>query len=327
MTASIRNSTYIKNIVRLGRPKFLFYSGLMQSIGAAAVYNVAGVYSLSRFAVGVGLGWVLHVATHYVNEYFDFEADKINDNYTSWTGGSRVLVDGGVAQSVAITLGILLSIFFLGSIGILMLFAADVLGPQPHRLAAAGAIALVFSWMYSAPPIRLIKRGLGEATVATVLCLMLPAGAAILQIGYVPALVWMLAPPLFMIQFARMLVMNIPDAASDFRAGKLTLVVRIGRTNAARLHNALQLAAYVTLILLWVAGYYPPIAALLLLATAPLAFDQARRMARGDAENPLAFQALASNALRHVVASAVAILVGLVLHGLFWPLLSSGTLV
>jgi len=299
--------------IRLGRPKFLFYSALMQGIGVATVQHLTGRASLARFAVWVGFAWLLHLSTHYANEYFDLEADLANTTFTSWTGGSRVLVNREVSPRTSLAIAMLLSGLYAGGLLLLANVLPDALGPRPWLLVGAGLAALALSWSYSAPPIRLTARGLGETTVATVLCIMLPSGAAILQVGYVPSLILWLAIPLYLLQFARMMIMNIPDARSDARTGKRTLVVRLGPKVTLVTHNALQLAGYGLVPILWMVGKYPTPAALLLLLTAPLGALQALRMARGDARDPQSFQRLASTALWHVVSTALAVLVGVLI--------------
>lgn len=301
----------LSKFVRLGRPKFLFYSGIMQTLGVAAVVFANGRVSLDHYAFGVMMGWVLHLSTHYVNEYFDYNADIANEDFTSWTGGSRMLVEGAIPRQVALIAGIGFSALYGGILMAMYFFLPTILGPNPTLLISTAYLALAIAWMYSAPPFRFVRLGLGEVTVATVLCIMLPAGASIWQVGYVEPLIWWIAIPLFQIQVARMMIMNVPDARSDRATGKYTLVVRLGPSRAAWLHNLLQVSAYTCLVLLAALGKIPSVPALLLAATAPIALQQMRRMANGDAENRDRFQVLASAALLHVIVSALAVIVGI----------------
>ncbi|MFM5917411.1 MAG: prenyltransferase [Novosphingobium sp.] len=286
----------------------------MQTLGVAAVVLATGRLTPSHYVIGVVMGWLLHLSTHYVNEYFDYAADIANEDYTSWTGGSRVLVEGALPRRVALIAGIGFSSLYAGIFLALYLVAPSVLGPNPSLLVSTAFMALAIAWMYSAPPIRFVRLGLGEVTVATVLCIMLPAGASIWQVGYVAPLIWWIAIPLFQIQVARMMIMNVPDARSDRETGKYTLVVRLGPARAAWLHNALQVSAYTCLVLLALVGKIPPIPAILLALTAPIAVRQMRRMANGDAEDRRRFQALASTALQHVILTALAAIVGILVQ-------------
>lgn len=313
---TVRTGPDLAQVVRLGRPKFLFYSALMQGIGVATVFSTTGTMSPGRLVIGVLLGWLLHLATHYANEYFDLEADLANTTFTSWTGGSRVLVNREVRPETSLRLAVGLSASYAGALLLLWGMAPDVLGPRPDLLVAAALCALAVSWSYSAPPIRLTARGFGETAVATVLCVMLPSGAAILQIGTVPPQVLWLGAPLFLLQFARMMIMNVPDARSDARTGKRTLVVRLGPARTVWLHNALQATGYGLLVVLWSIGEYPTLPAALLLLTAPLGVRQAVWMAQGYAGDRDRFQRLAAGALQHVVSTALAVLAGMLLTGL-----------
>ena len=301
----------IADFIRLGRPKFLFYSAIMQTLGVAAVVLMADFFSFEHYLIGVALGWLLHLSTHYVNEYFDYEADVANEDFTSWTGGSRVLVEGAIPRPIALLAGISSSLLYALAFLALYLTKPALLGPSPPLLVATGYAALVVAWMYSAPPVRLVRLGLGEVTVATVLCIMLPAGASILQVGYVVPVIWWIAIPLFQIQVARMMIMNVPDAKSDQASGKNTLVVRLGAARTAKVHNALQCSAYASLLILSLFGKIPVIPAILIALTFPVAVRQMQRMNQGGVEIPDRFQTLASTALRHVILSAIAAIAGI----------------
>ena len=78
-----------QSVLKLGRPKFLFYSAIMHGVGVAAAYASTGHFDLPLFLVAQGFVTTLHLATHYCNEFFDLGADRMNATFTRWTGGSR----------------------------------------------------------------------------------------------------------------------------------------------------------------------------------------------------------------------------------------------
>src|SRR5215211_3456971 len=130
-------------------------------------------------------------------------------------------------------------------------------GVQTFLLIAA---ALVLSWMYSAPPLRLHSRGLGELTTALLVAGMTPLVGFYLQTGRV-GLPLLGVLPLCCLQFAMLLTIEFPDAAGDASVGKRTLVVRLGGARAARLLGLLLLAAYAGLPLLVALGLPAHVAA------------------------------------------------------------------
>ena len=143
----------------------------------------------------------------------------------------------------------------------------------------------LLAWCYSAPPIRLHSRGLGELTTALIVPLLTPLIGFYLQAGRLARLPFLAAAPLCCFQFAMLLAIEFPDVAGDRRVGKRTLVVRWGAPTAARLYQIALLLAYGLLPLLVLAGL-PPLAAGAVAALLPLALWQVWRIARGDWQQP-----------------------------------------
>lgn len=261
-----------QSLVRLGRPQFLLYSGLLVTLGSALAVRLGHSFSLTSMLRVLVLVWTNHLITHYVNEFFDLEADRANLSPTSWTGGSRVLVDGHLSPKTAIYVAVALS--FLSVVQALTL--------EPHVRSVAWA-GLVLAWGYTAPPLRLNYRGLGELTVATVLLLLVPLIAAQIQgVTDLAAYPWPFLVPAFLVQLVRMGVMNMADRDGDVRVGKRTAVVRMGLAAAERVHALGQ-----GLALAWaVVGAFvfeiPTSLVVLLLMTSPLAVWQVVRVLRGD---------------------------------------------
>jgi 1,4-dihydroxy-2-naphthoate octaprenyltransferase len=90
-------------------------------------------------------------------------------------------------------------------------------------------VALVLSWEYSAPPLRLHSSGLGELAVALVVTALVPFFGFYLQApDLVGVRVLLLAvAPLCCLQFAMLLAIEVPDAVGDRAVGKRTLVVAL----------------------------------------------------------------------------------------------------
>ena len=89
--------------LRLSRPLFLLGGVLLYALGALiARYQGAaldwGVYGSGQLAVTA-----LQLMTHYLNEYWDVEADRLNHNRTPFSGGSGVLVRGELTRKTAFT--------------------------------------------------------------------------------------------------------------------------------------------------------------------------------------------------------------------------------
>jgi 1,4-dihydroxy-2-naphthoate polyprenyltransferase len=259
--------------VRLGRPQFLLGGFVLYGLGGALAVAGCAAFDPWRYGWGQLVVTATQLMTHYANDYFDLEADRANLTPTRWSGGSRVLPDGALAPEVALRAS--RALLVIAAVAASVMARRVGLGPL---LLAAAMIGL--AWGYSAPPLRLCARGLGELTTALVVTLLVPLLGYDLQAG-------VLAPPIFFaaalpcaLQFAMLLAIEFPDAAGDAAVGKRTLVVRLGALPAARLYAATTLAAFGALPLLARAGLPARVAAAPVLL-APLAIWQSVRVARG----------------------------------------------
>jgi 1,4-dihydroxy-2-naphthoate polyprenyltransferase len=303
MTEVARLGAFLK----LGRPQFLIGGLLLFALGS----------TLAR-AQGVGINWQRYLwgqatitaaqwMTHYSNDYFDLAADRANSTPTRWSGGSRVLVSGLVAPRAALAASIVL--------GAVALFAACMLATLPDSPRLVLPIALliiVLSWGYSSPPLRLLSRGLGEATTAFVVTLLTPLLGFYVQSGTLRSLLFLACFPLCCLQFSMLLTIELPDAAGDAEEGKRTLVVRRGAEWGARCSAALLVVAFGSLPIGCVLGL-PPRIALFAALLAPLGVWQAIRLARGAFRDPKQWESLALCSVVLVAATTVAELIAALL--------------
>lgn len=285
--------------VRLGRPLFLVGGVVMHALGVAmSVYGGAPL-DVTALVWGQIAISATQLMTHYANDYFDLEADRANHSPTRWSGGSRVLPGGGLSPQVALVAALALACIALGAALVLALVAHT--GPLTLPLLAA---ALALAWGYSAPPLRLNARGIGEAATALIVPGLTPLVGFYLQAGHLAALPLLAIIPLACLQFAMLLAIEFPDVEGDRAAGKHTLVVRLGASRAARLYVAVLVAAYLALPLLVAAGLPSPVA-LAAALSAPLAGWQVWRITRGDYDRPVRWEALAFVSVALLVSTAL----------------------
>lgn len=251
-------------LLRMTRPAFLLLTVVACVLGTATASACGCGLDLPLALGAMALAVLAHAAGNVLNDLHDARngADAANtQGLFPFTGGSRLIQNGLVneRQTADLAKGLLL---FLLPAGLLL---AVKVGGGVLWLGAAG---LLLAWAYSAPPLRLMSRGLGELTVALVWFLVV-VGADYVQrrqFFIIPAS----AAAGFALMVASLLLVNgFPDAAADARVGKRTLVVRLGATPAALLYAALVLAAHAWLALsVW--WLIPPRPALWGLVSLPL---------------------------------------------------------
>lgn len=248
-------------LIRLGRPLFLGGGFILFGLGAV----VAGKpIDLWRYIIGQCAVTAFQLMTHYANDYFDYEADQANQTPTKWSGGSRVLPAGELPRHVALVAAIVLAV--------LGLIATAALGSKLL------VVIVVLAWIYSAPPLRLCARGLGELDTALVVTVLVPLLGFQLQGGGATNMLALTIVPLALLQFAMLLAIEFPDAVGDAMTGKRTLVVRLGARRAAWLYVAITLLAFIWPAIAYACGLPGHVAAVMAVP-APIAIWRVVRIA------------------------------------------------
>jgi 1,4-dihydroxy-2-naphthoate octaprenyltransferase len=283
--------------IKLGRPLFLGGGFLMFALGAAIAYASGHAIEVTRYVLGQSIVTAFQLMTHYANDYFDYEADRLNTTPTKWSGGSRVLPNAELPRSVALIAAIVLAV-----IGCVL---ALILG---DALLTVAAIAIL-AWTYSAPPVRLCARGLGEVATAIVVTVLVPWLGFAIQAPDLRGLelLALSVVPLALLQFAMLLAIEFPDAAGDEAANKRTLVVQLGAKRAAKLYIGAMIAAFAWLPIAVLAGL-PGHVALVAAIPAPLAVWRILRIA--DHADVTAYERLTLFAVALLVITSAAELAG-----------------
>lgn len=251
-------------LLRMTRPAFLLLTVVACVLGTA-----------TASACGCGLDWSLalgatalavlaHAAGNVLNDLHDARngADAANrQGLFPFTGGSRLIQTGAVSERQTADLAKALLLFLVPA-GLLLAVKAG------GGVIVLGAAGLLLAWAYSAPPLRLMSRGLGEPTVALVWFLVV-VGADYVQRGQFFIIPASAAAGFALMVAALLLINGFPDAPADAQVGKRTLVVRLGATPAALLYASLVLSAHAWLVLsVWL--LIPPMPALWGLVSLPV---------------------------------------------------------
>lgn len=209
----------------------------------------------------------IHLGLNVANDVSDATsgADEANVNPTMYSGGSRVIQYGLVSlRSMRIASA---SLYVLGTaIG---LYLALRTGPE---LLAIGAVGLFLSLAYTAPPFRLVHRGLGEICVALGFGPVMVLGSYFVAAEKISWEAFYASLPVAIFIMLVLYVNQIPDRPADAKAGKRTIVVRLPKGAIVRGYLGSVEAAF-GLIVVGVLSGLLPVGALLALSTIPLAMQ------------------------------------------------------
>ncbi len=219
--------------MRAARAPFLTVSVMPVLIGATLPFWLrpdGWTFSVAHLIETVVAVVLLHMGANLGNGYYDHVsgADPANPNPGVLSGGSGLITSG------ALTAG-----FFLKS-SIVCLALGAALGlhlnfVQPGNLVlVVGLVGIALAHFYTAPPVKLAYRGLGEIAVGLAFGVLPVVGSYYVQTGMVSWRVVMASLP---ISFAVVLVLwvnQIVDFKSDRDTGKRNLVVVMGTAAAGR---------------------------------------------------------------------------------------------
>ncbi len=249
------------------RLPFLGASLVGVALGSAQAYYYTGAFTLWPFVLALVATALVHSGANVCNDYFDHISgtDHLNVSFIRpFTGGSRLIQQGLLPPASVLRGGIVLT--GLGAAAGALLAACKNLAIVP-----VGVVGILAGILYSSPPARVASRGLGELVIAGTFGVLVPIGGWLAQTRALGLSVLPGCLPLAMLIAAVIIINEVPDLEADSAVGKKTLVVRLGRAWALRLHVVLLSGAMIAVALFVLAGLMPRQAALALLCVPAVA--------------------------------------------------------
>lgn len=247
------------------RPAFLSATLAACVLGLSSAAHAGVDIRLSTAAITFLLALMLHAGVNVLNDYFDAlnGTDAINtERIYPFTGGSRFIQNGvlTLAQTKHFGYVLLVAAMFGG-----LWLACDVGG----NLLLLGALGMFAGWAYSAGPLRLNARGLGE------LCVLLGflgvvVGADLVQRGSFSTMSLLVGMPYALLAANLLFINQFPDCKADTIAGKHHLVVRLSPERAVWLYLLQATLALLWIVVMVYRRYLPNLA---WLAAFPLLFS------------------------------------------------------
>jgi len=261
----------VKKWAVAARVPFLTASVMPVLVATAACWRATGRLEHPWHAllaiVGVAL---IQAGANLANDYFDHLSgdDPANRLSTPFSGGSRVIQEG-IVSARAVLAAALACLGAGSACGILLWLRTG------HTLLVIGLVGMAIAWFYTAPPLRLVHRGLGELALGIAFGPLPVLGAQYVQSHELTLAVGWLGLPAGLLVVAILEINEFPDVAADASVGKRTIVVRLGLRGGVALYEALVLGAYAAVAVGIARGWLPPLAALVILV-APLSWKAIR---------------------------------------------------
>jgi 1,4-dihydroxy-2-naphthoate octaprenyltransferase len=263
---AVKTESFVVTWLKAARAPFLTVSAIPAGIGGAVAYAHGQFDPLLFVLVMTGVV-MAQSAADFFDDFFDFKegaiANKDRQFHDSPLFAGRVTVTqvlwaGIGCAAVAAAIGV---------------YLYTRVGTPVLVLALLGAFFVIF---YTAPPLRLNMRGLGE------IVLFVGFGPAIvLGVYYVHTGTIGLAPllagiPVGLFTMNVGVVSNMFDVPADKASGKKTLAVLVGQNAGIRLLGVVSILGY-TVVVACVALKIFPAGTLAVLLTMPLAWQTVQR--------------------------------------------------
>ena len=246
----LTEGNFLAGFWRLADPKISLASMVSIFLGtcAAAAQRPIDFYWLAITVIGI---FAIEVAKNASGELFDFDSGAdlgiAPEDRSPFSGGKRVLVEGLLTRKQTICIAALG--YLIGAV----LGFAIVVWKQP-AVFWIGFVGMVCAFFYQAPPLKFSYRGLGELAVAISYGPLICCGTYLVQRGQIDSEPLLASIPLGLLISNFLWIDEFPDCASDAKAGKRTLVVRLGRKTASRFFPLIFAIAFGILFALPIIG-------------------------------------------------------------------------
>ena len=210
-------------LLQVARPQFLVAGLALFLFGAAWAILLGAPFSLSRLVIGYLVLLPAHLSISYSNDYFDLAVDSLGKPGL-FSGGSGVLADHGELRRPArwVAMALIVCSLVLGG-----LFQA--MYAAPIWFLGFVMVGNMVGWFYTAPPLRLAYRGLGELSIALAVGFLIPGMGYLVTMGSLDWAGLLFTIPLTLYGLAFIVTVEIPDEEADRLGNKRTWVARRGR--------------------------------------------------------------------------------------------------
>jgi 1,4-dihydroxy-2-naphthoate octaprenyltransferase len=230
-----------------------FLTGSLMPVAlAAALASYRGVWGGFFYFFITALGVAgLHTGGNLINDYYDsFGSDPLNRFATPFSGGSRVIQNGELSAEAVRNMAY--GCLALGvACGLVLVYYG-----RPW-VVLLGLFGLAAAYLYSASPVQLMSKGLGEFTIFLAFGPVLSLGSYYAITGRMAAEGFFVGLPLALVITAILWINEFPDLEADTAAAKEHLVARLGLKWSRLVYAGLMLGPFISLPFLMEIFHFP----------------------------------------------------------------------
>src|SRR5450432_2574954 len=207
--------------------------------GLLAAYRDASV-RWGLFALAAAGLVLAHMANNLMNDLFDLEVGTDTENYPRNLYSPHPVLSGTITRR-----GLAACALVVNAVCLAIMLVLFVERGAPIIGFALGGFVL--SLAYTAPPLRLKKRGLGEPTVIAVWGPLMVGGIYYAATGSIPAAVLFASLPYAILSTTVLMGKHIDKLAWDEPAGTRTLPVVLGEARARAVTKGMFVLFYLSI--------------------------------------------------------------------------------
>ncbi len=257
--------------LRASRFQFFTASVVPVIVGGAVAYWETGTVRWGYWLATLIALVLLHAAANLANDYYDHLSrnDEINVEFISpFTGGSR-FIQKQLTSPVSILIAALACLAAGSGIGLILVWL------RGWPILVLGVVGGLSGFFYTANPLRLGYRGLGEIFIFLDFGILPVLGTYYVQTQQFTIAAAAASLPVAFLIAAVLWINQFPDYRADHAVHKKHWVVRLGRRRACYVYAADLLAAPLAVPVFVTLGWLPPLTLLALLPL-PLAINAIR---------------------------------------------------
>jgi len=182
-----------------------------------------------------------HTANNLMNDLFDVEVGLDTSTYPRALYAPHPVLSGMISKKGLATGALVVNVLDLAILIVLAVY-------RGWPIVAFALAGFALSFAYTAPPLRLKKRGLGEPDVFLVWGPLMTCGTYYAAIGHLPWEIVAASVPYGLLCTAVLMGKHIDKAPFDAPLGIKTLPVILGEARARTATKGLMVAFYVTVI-------------------------------------------------------------------------------
>ena len=235
------------------RADFLTASIVPVLLGSALAWRDSGLFDPLRFVLCILGITFIHAGANLMNDYWDHRsgADWQNDPATDMSGGSRFIQTGKFTPRRVLRLSVLCYV-----IGAAAGIRLNGISPG-NTVLYLGLFGVSTSYFYTASPLRLGYRGMGEVIVGLNFGPLSLLGSYFVQRREMSSGAIWISLPIMLLIMAVLVANEFLDFEADRRSCKGTMVVRLGRYRSLFMYSALLILPYVAVLIGILAGGVP----------------------------------------------------------------------